>query len=181
MKTRILLTTALAVVALGAVGMSHPSWAVTDNGDIDAQIVTPISLECQTAQQALDFGAISAGTIASEVQVTTAGVASVPVGDAALVGTAAQEGTCSLSGDINFPATIDIADTLVTGPGPDMVVKNFTVDYNGSGSTAVPLAAVTLTAAASTVSIGATLEVADSGTQTPGLYTGTFTVDVTYD
>lgn len=181
MNKRILLATGAAVLTLAAMSNIHKANAVTDTGDIDAVIVAPIVLECTTGQQPLNFGTVSAGAALGTVVMSTAGVRSFTGGTTGVGADLGTEGTCDLSGDTGYLADISISGAAsATGPGPAMTVDTFTFDYNASGSTPAPLNGVTLTAAASTLSVGATLHVADDATQTPGVYAGTFTVQVLY-
>lgn len=178
MNKRILLATGAAVLTLAAMSNIHKANAVTDTGTIDAVIVAPIVLDCTV--QNLNFGTISAGAALGTAVMSTAGVRSFTGGTTGVGADPGTEGTCNLSGDIAYAADISISAVVnPTGPGPAMVVDTFTLDY-GASSGAAPLAGVTLTAAASALSVGATLHVADDVTQTPGVYAGSFTVEVLY-
>ncbi|MFN3828216.1 MAG: DUF4402 domain-containing protein [Micavibrio sp.] len=176
MKTKILLATGAALVALGTFGASHQAKAVTGDGDVDATIIQPIDVNCTVN---MDFGdIIPAVGSASTVVLTTAGVATPAGGATHLGGEAAGE--CTVSGDARA-ATFDIsAFTTVddVGAGTPMTMQDFTFDYNASAG-AAPLGGATLVPAGATLLVGATLNVGDN--QLPGAYTGSFTVEVIYD
>lgn len=179
MNKRILLATGAAILTLAAMSNIHKANAVTDTGDIDAVIVAPIVLDCTV--QALNFGTVSAGAALGTVVMDTTGSRTFTGGTTGVGADVGTEGTCDLSGDIGYLADISISGAAsVTGPGPAMTVDTFTFDYELSGEVAAPLNGATLAAAASPLSVGATLHVADDATQTPGVYAGTFTVEVLY-
>jgi hypothetical protein len=91
-----------------------------------------------------------------------------PTGVTYLNGAAA--GTFTATGTAGEPlvVTFDASDTL-TGPGPAMTINAFT-----------PGGATTFTSGTVTFSVGATLAVAGSSTQTAGNYAGNYNVTVNY-
>lgn len=180
MKTRILLTTALAVVALGAVGMSQHVNAATGTGDVDARIVQPITI---TAVDDLKFGDIAAGTGADTVTIAPiTGNRTKGAGDAVLInGGGEQDGTFDLDGEDGLTVTIDVpadGDVVVTSGGDTMAVNTFTWSYDGGGVTTGDGTTVLAVGGPDVLSIGATLSV--GAAQPAGTYTDTFDVIVNY-
>lgn len=183
MKTKILLATGAALVALGTFGASHQAEAITTNGTVDAVIVQALTL---TAVDDLDFGNIAAGTGVSEVTIAPAsGARTLDAGDAVLIGGGTpQDGTFNLDGEDGLLVTIDLPAngdiTVASGPNT-MAVDDFTYDYDAGADagvgdgTNVPLSV----GGPHTLSIGATLFV--GAAQAAGTYTSTFPVTVTYE
>lgn len=177
MNKKILLGTGLALTLVLAASVNQKAFAVTDTAGIDAVIIAPIVLNCTTD---LNFGTLSGGATAGTAVIDTAGARTFTGGTTGVAIDAGNEGACDLSGDTNYDATITIADTTVTGPGPAMAVDTYSLLYDGQGPSPEPFANVTLNATAQTLSIGATLHVDTAANQTPGTYAGTMTVDVSY-
>lgn len=124
--------------------------------------------------QALSFGSFVAGSGGS-VAISTSGARSAS-GDVYLFpsseGTAAQ---FTVSGDPNATYTIQLPGNdfvKLTGPGADMGINDFVSSPSGTGGQ--------LSATGSqTLSVGGTLSVGSG--QTPGDYSGSFTVTVNYN
>ncbi|MBI2234971.1 MAG: DUF4402 domain-containing protein [Micavibrio aeruginosavorus] len=176
-KKILMLGSAVAVMTSGAI--LHQAEAATDTLNIDAVIVVPLAVNCT---QNLDFGNIDAA-LGGDVIVAPDGTRS-EVGGAELVsGGGEMEGECALTGDTTLAYDVTIPATTVTGPGPAMAVDDFMVSDDG-GATSTNATTGTfsdnLVAGAATLSIGATLAVADSATQTAGTYAGTVTVTAVY-
>ncbi|MCM2343245.1 MAG: DUF4402 domain-containing protein [Alphaproteobacteria bacterium] len=180
MKTRILLTTALAVVALGAVGISQHVNAATETADVDARIVVPVTI---TKTSDLDFGDIAAGTGITEVTIApVTGARTKDAGDAVLLASdAGNDATFDVDGEdgltiaVDVPGNLDVV--LDNGGGGTMAVEDFTWNFNavtttGDGTVALPAGA------AAELSLGATLIV--GANQAAGTYTDTLTINVNY-
>ncbi|QQG36911.1 MAG: DUF4402 domain-containing protein [Micavibrio aeruginosavorus] len=182
MTKRILLTTGLAVLALGALGISHQARAVSDTGDIEATIVQPITF---TAVDTLDFGNIAAPTAGTNTVVIAPNTGARTLaggGDGLLIaGGGEQDGTFNLDGEDTLTVDIDVpADgtVTVTSGANTMNVDVFTWAYDGGGATTGDGSVALAVGGPDVLSVGATLSVGTA--QAAGTYTGTYTVDVTY-
>lgn len=175
MKTKLLLAAGLAAVSMAGVTI-HKANAVTDTGDITAEIIAAIALNCGTAL--LDFGVVAPSGAIGTVVVPPSGPASGAGGATLVSGGAA--GVCTLGGDIGQTADITVvnATETVTSGANNMTVDNFLMTYDGSAASA-SLIGDTLTAVPSNLNVGGTLNVGIN--QAPGTYTGTFTIDVVYN
>ncbi len=161
---------ALVAVALFFAVNTYGQASATANAT--ATIIAPIAI---TNSSALAFGNIAVSatnpgtvTVAPDGTRTALNGATLPV-VAGTVGaatfTVTGEGTSSYA--ITLPAT---AVTLTGGGGGTMTVDTFTSTPSGTG---------TLAAGTQTVTVGGTLHV--GAAQTPGNYTGSFTVTVNYN
>lgn len=177
MKTKLLLAAGLAAVSMASVAI-HKANAVTDDGDITAEIIAAIDVDCSTAL--LDFGQIIPdGVVPSTVDVDTTGAAVIAGGSASHLG-GSVAGQCSISGSA-IPADIDVSAFTVLSDGPgggaDMTLSNFVLAYDGGPQGAAPIVA-NLDPSGAPLLVGATLTV--GAAQVAGTYTGTFTVEVDY-
>lgn len=175
-KMKHLLAGVAALGVCAAVALSAGSVkAADDDLAVEAVIVAAITVDCST--QDLNFGAIAASTAggANVVTVDTAGLRSIAgAGNGSLVGADETEGQCTVTGTATYDVDITLpASTVVSGPGPDMTVNNFTVDTPDG-----PGLAFELTGGADIISIGADLTVAQG--QTAGAYSGVLNVEVNY-
>lgn len=122
--------------------------------------------------QGLAFGSFVAGTGGS-LTVNTSGGRSSTGGIALLnMNPTAKAATFNVTGDASVQYTITLPGNgavSLTGPGTAMAVNGFTSSPASSG---------TLSGGAGTIAVGATLTVGNS--QTPGSYSGSFDVTVTY-
>ena len=175
-----------ALVSLSAV----EAQAITGTGAMSAIIVSPITVIEQTA---MHFGeasipAASTGDVVLPPDLAGAGVRSqtgavtlLPGAGLESAGVMRITAVPGLNLDIALTATsFDVVDTAAVGP--DMAVNAFMLRDGTAGAIAAPpiVAAVPGTATFLDVFVGATLNAGDGGTQTPGTYTGTYTMDVTY-
>ncbi len=128
-----------------------------------AQIAIPVTISETTA---LNHGTVTASGSLGTVDITTAGARSVTGGVAELGGTVSQ-GIFAVTGETNtaFTTTMDATSSL-SGPGTAMIatLSNDAPSNLSSGS--------------ATINVGSSLAVAAS--QTPGAYTGTFSITVNY-
>lgn len=165
MKKNLLLTVAVAVLALGS--SAAQAAEATGEGTITAKIVSPVTLE---KQDDLNFGTILAPTDSEKtVTIATAGTRS---GDSSiLVGTdAGNAGSFKVTGASGQVMTISVTDeTTLEGAGDPMTVNNFVTE---------PASELTLTGTEGQIKVGADLTVGVN--QAPGDYTGSYTVTVSY-
>lgn len=144
----------------------NASGQASANGTATAVIVTPISL---TNQRDLTFGNIAAGP-GGTVTITNADPGVVSSTGVSLVGGIARTsgqftvgGTTGLAYTVTLPASTTISNGAVT-----MTVNAFT--HNASG---------TLPAASEIFFVGGTLNI--GAAQATGSYTGTYSVQVSYN
>lgn len=167
----------LTLTALAILGMVFLFTAVasaqgaTASSNANARIISPISI---TNTAPLEFGNIAAGTLASVVRVTPAGVRSLVSGNAVLTGGGATPGASafSVAGEPNrtYDITLPASITIVSGAN-NMTVDTFTSNPTPTGTLSG--------AGAQTLDVGADLHVGAS--QASGDYTGTFDVTVIYN
>ena len=164
MKKNLLLTVAVAVLALGSSAAQAAEESAT--GNIKAKIVAPVSI---SEQDSLDFGTMIAPTYTSKkVTIATNGTRS---GDSSiLVGNGGQAGLFNVTGADRQSMTISVTDsTTLTGAGDPMTVNNFVTE---------PASTLTLTGTSGQIKVGADLTVGQG--QAEGDYTGTYEVTVSY-
>jgi hypothetical protein len=130
----------------------------------------------------LNFGDIVAGTTASVIRITPAGVRSRPSGNATLVGTGHRVARFAGQGRRNQLVLISItqASIQITGPGAPMTVSQFEI---GSTPTAILTVApvsftITSTTGVFNFPVGARLNV--GANQAGGTYTGQFEINLDY-
>jgi hypothetical protein len=172
------LNAALAsAILLGGVGFGIDAYAASATGGASATVVTAIAISQTTA---LNFGRFSAPTGGTAGTVTID--ASAPgtrsfTGGTVLVtsgaGAIGNSGVFAVTGEASATYTItNPTATTLTGPGTAMGVT-FTTSPSGIGGG-------TLSAGgAQTLFVGGTLSV--GAVQTPGSYTGSYTVTVEYN
>ncbi len=162
---RMALLTGIAL-AVGQVG--H---AASDTSPATATVITPITI---TNTVDLAFGRFSANT-GGTVVIATGGARS-STGSVALstVGSTSSAASFDITGDGTSTYTVTLpADSVVTisdGVSSTMAVNSFVSNPASTGA---------LSSGAQTLLVGATLTVASA--QTPGNYTGNFTVVVEYN
>lgn len=164
MKKNLLLTVAVAVLALGSSVAQAAEESAT--GNIKAKIVAPVSI---SEQDSLDFGTMIAPTDTSKtVTIATNGTRS---GDSSiLVGNGGQAGLFNVKGADSQSMTISVTDsTTLTGAGDPMTVDNFVTE---------PASTLTLTGTSGQIKVGADLTVGQG--QDAGEYTGTYKITVSY-
>jgi hypothetical protein len=180
-KLRALNAALASAVALGGVGVGISADAVTlTNGTANATVVTPIAINQTTP---LSFGRFSTpGTAGSVTIAATVGGARTVSGGTVLVTTGGptalgNSGVCAVNGEPNLIYTVSAltatALTRTGGGGVDMPLAIVTSPAAGSATGLLDASG------AQTLYVGGTLTVA--GTQTPGTYTGTYSVTVEYN
>lgn len=146
----------------------------------DAQIAVVRPLEFIKVEN-LDFGKVIRATTAGTVTIAPDGTRT-KTGNVILIGTGFQPAKFAGMGTNNQRVDISIgaASIFVTGPGAPMRVRNFVM---GSTPTAVLTTTpqrfrINSTTGIFAFPVGATLEV--GANQTPGTYTGNWTITLNY-
>lgn len=157
--------TALALTA--AMAAPGGAFAASATGNAAADIAQPIAV---TEAQQLNFGRVVPSGTSGTVTIATDGSRSISGGVSTLGGTV-QAGTFDVTGEgsaeysVSLPASISLSD----GSGNSMTVDSFN-DNAGSPPS--------LSGGSDSFSVGAALSV--GANQTPGSYSGTYTVTVNY-
>lgn len=164
--TKFLKYTLIGMTALGVSAGAMQAHATNVTGNASATIQTPIVLSEDTA---MDFATIVADAAGDTVTLDSAGSISA-TGTSTFSGTPAA-GAFSATGTPNSAVTISFSSgDVLSGPGTDMGLGNFTNDaggspaFDGSGNLAF--------------NVGADLTV--NASQTAGSYSGTYTLTVDY-
>ena len=147
------------VQAVAATASATASATITD---------APITI---TSSQPLTFGDIGAGSNASVIDITPAGVRSLESGDATLGATAGTAGVFDVSGEPSKAYTVTLPTAPVTlsdGGVNSMTVDNFVSDASG----------IISASGTDSFNVGAKLNVAAN--QAAGSYSGSFSVEVVY-
>jgi hypothetical protein len=174
-----------AGVALATFGFaSAASAATTDSADVQAEILTALSVTVDPADDTLDFGTIADGGITANANLTvTAATGNLVACPANLIcgGTTDAptfniEGLATLLVDVSFTNATETLSHPAPALFPTMVTTltagTFTTDLVGNQAT--------LDAAGDAAfHVGGTLTVAPN--QAPGVYTGSVTVEVEYN
>lgn len=157
---------------------SYDASATTGTGSMSAVILTPIVVAPQTP---LHFGSMTVvGTDTVTITPDGAGGSrSIAGANVTGVGTTESEGVMRITAAQNVAMDVALvpAAYTVTGAGTPMVVDNF-VFWDGAATGTSIVQTIPLTATFIDFEVGADLNV--NFPQTPGLYTGTFQVDVNY-
>lgn len=179
-----MLRNAAAGVALATFGLaSAASAATTDSADVQAEILTALSVTVVAADDTLDFGTIADGGITANANLTvgTDGVlvacpANLICGGTTDAPTFDIEGLATLLVDVSFT---NLTETL-SHPAPALYPAMVTTLSAGSFTTSLAGNQATLDAAGEAqFTVGGTLTVAPN--QAPGVYTGSVTVEVAYN
>lgn len=176
---RALRASTAALFVLGSSTAAHAE-RVSVTGRAEAIIVTRLSL---VKTDDLNFGKIVAGTAAGTVTVTPAGSRSA-TGGVRLAGTGAQPAAFSGYGFLNQTVSISVnSNTPVVrrvGGSETMQFDTFIIGSTPTAQlTTAPLAfRIGSTTGMFAFPVGATLRV--KARQTPGLYTGSFSVTINY-
>ena len=179
-----------AGVAIAGLGLAAPaSAATTDSADVQAQILTALSVVAVTGDDVLDFGTIADGGISADqtIAVSAAGVRGTCPASLTCAGTITAPtfhvtGAKSKAVNISFVNATETLTYVGTAPSGftsnTMSVGSFVTDAtNGGVSNQLLLSA---TAGAQTdFHVGGTLTVHPD--QAPGTYQGTLTVSVAYN
>ena len=164
--------------AIGALVAASPAHA--DQTATDAQIAIVRPLEFIRVEN-LDFGQVIRATTAGTVTIAPDGTRT-KTGNVILIGTGFQPAKFAGMGSNNQRVDISIgpANVFATGPGAPMRVRTFIL---GSTPTAVLTTTpqrfrINSTTGIFAFPVGATLEV--GANQTPGTYTGNWTITLNY-
>jgi Domain of unknown function (DUF4402) len=168
----------LAAFSMAGLAGVCPAWA--DQSTADAQIAIVRPLEFIRVEN-LDFGQVIKGSTAGTVTITPAGVRT-KTGGVTLIGTGFQPAEFAGMGTNNQRVDVSLGanQIFLTGPGAPMRVHTFVM-----GST--PTAVLTTTPRRFRINsatgifvfpVGATLDV--GANQTPGTYSGTWTITLNY-
>lgn len=173
----------LAWLAAGVIAplvVGSPASAQPDSEVADAQIAVVRPLEFISVEN-LRFGSVIRGTTAGTVTVSPAGVRT-KTGGVILQGTNFQSAKFAGMGTNNQNVDISLGanQIFITGPGAPMRVHTFTI---GSTPTAVLSTTprrfrINSATGVFTFPVGATLDV--GANQTPGAYTGNWTITLNY-
>lgn len=176
--TSVLRSTAVGV-ALATVGFASVAHAATDTATATAEILSTLQVNVDATQDTLDFGDIADDglTAASTVVVTAGGVRTCGT-DLLCSGTVAVplvhvSGLPGSQVAISFPSSTATltTGTIPTGMAGTMQLSGFTTD--------AALNQLTLTGGTGSFHVGGTLTV--NQLQAPGVYTGSFSVQVLYN
>ena len=168
-----------AFALLLAPAAASPALAQTSTqGQADAIVLRPLSF---FKVNDLDFGSIIASGSAGTVRLAPDGTRT-RTGGATLAGNGGEPASFAGLGTPNRQVNISLGSNTIwiTGPGPRMRVRDFEI---GSTPTAILSTTPTRFTIASALGnynfpVGATLEV--GANQTPGTYSGTFTITLNY-
>lgn len=161
-----------ALISLSAVG-ANQAQAATTTGNMTAIVLTPIAI---TAPTDLHFGSVTSA-LAGTAVVDTAGSRTQTGGVTLVVGAGLETNAVinlSAGTGVNIIMSMAATSYTVTNGTTNMVVDTFNVRTAAAG----PTDTFTITASPATIPIGGTLNVGP--TQAAGTYTGTFTVNATY-
>ena len=137
-----------------------------------ALAATPITIVV-SASQDLNFGTITAGTAGGTVVINTLGARSVTGTVTAVTGAGLEgQGTFNVSGSTGL--AMDATSFTISNGTDSMAVDNFNLLTNAGGTAGT----ITLVATSSTFPLGGTLNVGVG--QANGTYTGTYTINVSY-
>lgn len=163
---------------MAAVSFGCPAFA--DQTPVDAQIAVVTPLQFISVEN-LDFGRVIRGTTAGTVTIAPTGVRT-STGGITLIDTGFQAARFAGMGSNNQRVDVSLGanSILITGPGAPMRVRTFVI---GSTPTAVLTTTprrfrITSPSGIFVFPVGATLEV--GANQTPGTYTGTWTITLNY-
>jgi hypothetical protein len=162
-------------LALMTASSAFAQQSSTATASASATIITPIAIAKTTD---LVFGKLAVGgtggtvTIGTNDSVTIAGAGHTISQPASNTGSpTAAAFAVTGEGSFTYAITLPSSDvTLSDGASHSMVVNTFTSNPSGTG---------TLSSGAQTLKVGAMLTVGDA--QTPGTYTGSFSVTVAYN
>ena len=162
-----------ALISLTALPVQDAN-AATGTGAMSAIILAPIVV---SGVQVLHFGSMTETGAGGTMLIDTTGARTPGGAVTDVVGAGAEQaGVLSIAAATGL--AIDISMTAatfsVTGPGAPMNVNAFNLGTNAAG----PTITYTLAVGTETIPMGATLTV--GAAQTPGTYTGTYTVNANY-
>lgn len=155
-----------STVVLLTSAMYSPAFAASATGTASATVVAPLTIVQTTG---LNFGSFSVGATGGTVVITQAGAVS-KTGDVQLIASSgATNGLFTVAGAPSTTYSISTPSTLSVTSGANsmsIALNAPTSDTIGAGGT-------------DTFSVGGTLTA--SGSQSAGVYAGTYTVSVNYN
>jgi hypothetical protein len=168
-----------AGLALATVGIASNASAATDTASATAEILSTLQVNVDATEDTLDFGDIADDGLAASSNVTVSPTGVLTCGtDLLCSGTAAAPlvhvtGLPSSQVAISFPnASVALTTaTVPTGMSGSMTLGTFVTD--------APSNQLTLTGGTASFHVGGTLTV--NQLQAPGVYVGTFPVQVLYN
>lgn len=164
----------LLVIAVAIFGSSLISFGQTKTvvAVASANVVKTLTIENTTPLTFGTFGALADGP-STVILATNDG----RTGTAGIVGADGKAGQFKITGEPGTTVAITVPGAAsLTGPGSAMTIASNAWTYSISGLSSVTLAPVTGIA---TFSVGATLAVGTA--QTPGAYSGNYTITVNYN
>ena len=170
---------AKCAVAVGAIGLAAVLPSNAQAADATATATATVATAIGIANTVdMSFGTIAAGGSAGTVILATNGSRTTTGGTSVLTGNPGAAASFDVTGEgtNTYSITLPSAAVTLTGPGSPAT------DMDATAFVSLPDTTGVLTAGAQTLLVGATLAVANSGTQTAGTYTSaTFTVTVNYN
>lgn len=167
-----------AVLGIGTAMAAAPAYAEAEQGSAEITVVRPLSF---VIDDNLDFGSLFPSTVAGTVVMAPSGARTANNG-IVLVGTGHTPATFAGMGTNNQRVDVSLGSNsiFITGPGTRMRVRDFVI---GSTPTAVLSTVprrfrINSATGVFAFPVGATLEV--GANQTPGTYTGTWSITLNY-
>jgi hypothetical protein len=160
-----------AGLAIASLGLASAASAATDSAQVEAEILTALTVTVDANADTLDFGAIAESGTGGTVTVSPTNAQTCSAGLVCDGNTAVPNFDIQgVAGSVVNISVVNASETL-TGPGAaTMAVNAFTLSTNQ----------VTLDGTgAGDFDVGGTLTVAAA--QAPGTYNGTLTVEVIYN
>lgn len=174
---RIMSVASCAVMFLGATQIASAQASGSASASGKAYIVTAISI---SSNQDLLFGQIVSDTVGGAVTIGNDGTRTstepVLLSQSGSLYSTVQQAVFAITGEPGYVYTITLPSSAVTLSGTGSTPPTMTVDTFTSNPTSTGTLDATL--GTSTLNVGATLHV--GANQTPGLYSGTFSVTVAY-
>lgn len=168
-------------LALAAVLSANPVAAQTTtpttNVSTTATVVTPLTI---SSAGALGFGTFSAGSAAGTVVVSPTSVRSATGGVTLVATTGGTASAVTLAGTGGTAFTLNLPTSTInlTGPGTAMTLSSFTTSLTGTGLGGSGVGGSIPSSGTLSFAVAATLNV--NANQTPGSYSGTFPITITY-
>lgn len=175
LKRKSLAYSVIAAVLVGTAGMAL---AASQSGDVAVKIIQPLVI---TQITPMDFGTVAPDTLVdADFNLSTAGVVTPAIAGTGEVwatdpATTAAAGQFSVSGGPSLPYTVSFpaGPVLLDTGGGGLLTQPSMI-----GFTANPAAGNLTAGGAATINVGGTLRV--PANQTPGNYTGIYTIIVSY-
>lgn len=169
-----------ALTAMAILAVAAPAHADTVQGSAQAEIVEPVTI---TKTADLDFGLIVAHSTGTGRVVINArnGNRTHNANTSVLGATGFGRALFDVTGEARRFVILSTASNSITltGPGTPMTVNRLRVSRNGAGQRSLPRRYRIPNAGSMEIGFGGRLNVPPN--QTPGTYTGTFDLTVTYE